>query len=98
MPGKRLGWGVDLAVGGFCGLIAGAVVAVNLVIFLGVEGGYEASLGDVFAHSLLIGILVVAVLGAGPVAGVSYARWRRRLRGESRGMHVERRPGARGSS
>jgi hypothetical protein len=42
MAGERSGWGVDLAVGGLCGLIAGAVVVVNLVIFLGVEGGYVA--------------------------------------------------------
>jgi len=96
VPATKSGWGADLLVGGLCGLIAGAILAVNMVIFLGVEGGYEASLGDVFAHSTLIGILVVAVLAAGPVCGVAYARWRRRLQGE-RGTDVASHPGAHGS-
>jgi uncharacterized membrane protein len=93
VPATKSGWGADLAVGGLFGLIAGAVLAVNMVIFLGVEGGYEASLGDVFAHSTFIGILVVAVLAAGPMCGVAYARWRRRLRGEQR-TDVDGRSGA----
>jgi uncharacterized membrane protein len=89
MAGRSSGWGIDLAVGGLCGLIAGAILAVNLVIFLGVEGGYEASLGDVFAHSFLIGIVVVAVLVAGPLGGVAYARWRRRLREGQSNIRVD---------
>jgi hypothetical protein len=56
------------------GGLLSVVVAVNLVIYLGVEGGYESTLGDVFAHSPLTGILVVGVLAAGPVIGVIVAR------------------------
>lgn len=96
MAGGRSGWGVDLAVGGLCGLIAGAVLSVNLVIFLGVEGGYEASLGDVFARSIFIGIVVVAVLVAGPLGGVAYARWRRRLREGQGNIRVDGGHGVRG--
>jgi hypothetical protein len=96
MAGGRSGWGVDLAVGGFCGLIAGAILSVNLVILLGVEGGYEASLGDVFARSILIGIVVVTVLVAGPLGGVAYARWRRRLRERHGNVRVDRGPVVRG--
>jgi hypothetical protein len=96
MAGRSSGWGVDLAVGGLCGLIAGAILSVNLVIFLGVEGGYEASLGDVFAHNVLIGIVVVAVLVAGPLGGVAYARWRRRLREGQSSIRVDGGHGVRG--
>ena len=56
------------------GLVAGGVVGViaawNIAIYLGVERGYEASLVDVFAESVPVGILVVLVLVAGPVLGV----------------------------
>ncbi|HEU4895743.1 MAG TPA: hypothetical protein VFT85_07885 [Acidimicrobiia bacterium] len=84
MAGERSGWGIDLAVGGLCGLIAGAIVAVNLIIFMGVEGGYEAGVGDVFSHSILLGILVISVLVAGPLCAVAYARLLRRRRDVSR--------------
>lgn len=55
------------------GILAGAVVAfiveINLVIFSGIERGYEATLPDMFAENRLIGVLAVAILVAGPVAG-----------------------------
>jgi hypothetical protein len=78
----RSGWLVDGLLGGLGGLVAGGVVAVNMVIYLGVEGGYQASLADVFEHSVVIGILVLVALMAGPVAGVVYMHRRRRLREE----------------
>lgn len=74
------GWLVDLVVGGLGGLVIAWVVAVNLVIYLGVEGGYQAGPGDVFEHSWILGIVVVAVLSAGPVLAVSYMRRQRRQR------------------
>lgn len=77
---QRYRWLVVLlggAVGGLIGLIA----AVNLVIYSGVEGGYEANLGDVFAHSALVGVAVVALPVGGMVAGVIVAL-RRRQDGE----------------
>ena len=72
---------MDAVVGGLVGGVLGAIVAVNVVIYSGVEGGYEAALGDVFAHSVALGILVVAILLAGPVAGVVFARRRRHRSG-----------------
>jgi len=67
--------------GGLIGVVVSAIVAVNLVIFLGVPGGYEAGLGDVFRHSPLLGALVVAVLVAGPVLGILAGRRSGRIRG-----------------
>lgn len=64
-------WGVVL------GGIAGAIVAVNVVIFSGIEGGYEASIPEVFRQSPVIGVVAVVVLAAGPIAGVVLARRRR---------------------
>jgi len=66
--------------GGLAGAVVAGIVAVNLVIYLGVEGGYEAGLGDVFGHSVVLGIVVISVLVAGPVLGVTYLRRRRRHR------------------
>jgi hypothetical protein len=71
------GWLFDLAAGGILGLVAGLVVAVNLVIFLGPEQGYESSIRDVFEHSTILGVVVLAVLVVGPVVGVLLARRRR---------------------
>lgn len=74
------GWFVDLAVGGLGGLVIAWIVAVNLVIYLGVEGGYQAGLGDVFGHSVMLGVVVIGVVVAGPVLGVMYMRRQRRQR------------------
>lgn len=81
MTGNRLrGWFVDLAAGGLVGAVIGGIVAVNLTIYLGVEDGYQAGIGDIFQHSLLAGILVVGVLIAAPGLGVAYARRQRAAR------------------
>jgi hypothetical protein len=74
------GWLVDLAAGGILGGAAGLVVAVNLVIFLGPEQGYESSIQDVFDHSTILGVVVLAILAAGPIVGVLLARRRRASR------------------
>lgn len=74
------GWFVDLAAGGLGGLVIAWIVAVNLVIYLGVEGGYRAGPGDVFGHSAVLGIVVVAIVLAGPALGVTYMRRQRRQR------------------
>lgn len=72
----------DVALGGVAGGIVGAIVAVNVVIFAGVESGYEANLGEVFAHSTALGIAVLAIFAAGPVLGVVAAR---RIRARRKG-------------
>jgi len=75
-----------VVVGGLVGGVVGAIVAVNLVIFAGIDGGYEASLPEVFEQSPLTGFGAVLVLVAGPVLGVIVARsMRRHRRGGSAG-------------
>ncbi len=71
-------WLADLLVGTVVGLVAGAILALNLMIFLGVEGGYEANIGEAFDHSLFAGLAVVSALIGAPVAGVMWRRRRRR--------------------
>lgn len=77
------GWIVDVILGGAIGGLLGAIVAVNLVIYSGIEDGYEANLVDVFQQSPWIGLLTVAALIAGPTVGVTVAR-RRRAAGSGR--------------
>lgn len=74
------GWFVDLVVGGLAGLVIAWIVAVNLVIYLGVEGGYQAGPGDVFGHSVVLGIVVIGLVAAGLVLGVMYMRRQRQQR------------------
>jgi hypothetical protein len=74
-------WVIDVLTGGLVGGALGWVVAVNLVIYMGVASGYEAGIGEVFAHSVILGVVVVGLLAAGPIVGVVLARRRRhRLR------------------
>lgn len=74
------GWLIDLLVGGVTGGLAGAVVAVNVVIYSGIEDGYQASLSEVFEQNVAVGIVTVAILLAGPILGVVTARRLRRKR------------------
>lgn len=70
---------VAALLGALLGAIVGAVFAVNLMIFSGVEGGYEASFSDVFEHRPFVGVLVVAALVVSPFIGLAVALHRRRL-------------------
>jgi hypothetical protein len=83
---KRLGWLVDMVVGIVVGGLLGGVVAVNLMIYSGVERGYEASLGQVFEHSALAGLVVVAALAAGPILGVVAMRRHRQKKNTTRSV------------
>lgn len=67
----------DLLVGGIAGGIVGAVVSVNLVIFSGVDDGYQASPGAVLGHNPAVGLLALVVMIGAPVMGVILARRRR---------------------
>lgn len=67
-------------IGGLAGAVVAGIMAANLVIYLGVEGGYEAGLGDVFGHSVVLGIVAISVLVSGPVLGVTYLGRRGRHR------------------
>jgi len=67
---------VTTLVGIVVGATVGGVIAVNLVIFSGIDSGYESSIGDVFAYNGVVGLIVVAVLVAGPfVGGLLAWRW-----------------------
>lgn len=65
---------IDLVVGGIAGGVVGAIAAVNVVIYAGIERGYEATIPEVFRESFWVGAVVVAILGAGPLVGVWIAR------------------------
>lgn len=81
---NRRRWLVDGVIGVAAGGLVGAIIAVNFVIFVGIEGGYEASIVDVFRENVLFGVVTVAILVAGPVIGVLMMR-RRRRQGASAG-------------
>ncbi|MEO7753103.1 MAG: hypothetical protein ABIS35_06780 [Terracoccus sp.] len=76
---RTRGWVLDV-VGGIVGAAAGAVIAVNVVILSGMGAGYESSLAEVFRENVVVGLVVVAVLITGPVAGVIVGRRLRRPR------------------
>lgn len=79
-------WLVDVVFGGLVGSIVGGLVAVNIVIYYGVDRGYEASLTEIFDRSALLGIIVLGTLAAGPVLGVLVAHVQR-LKRSSTGRH-----------
>lgn len=79
-PRRLGGWIVDALVGGIGGAVIGSIIAVNVIIFMGTDRGYEASLVDVFRHSAVAGVLTVAILAGSPVIGVVAARRVRRSR------------------
>ncbi len=83
MEPRTRGWLADTFVGGIVGGVAGAIVAVNVVIYTGIDGGYEASIAEVFRQNVVVGTLTVAILVAGPVLGVVGARRLRRNRARS---------------
>lgn len=62
-----------LATGGIVGALIGAVAAANVAIYFGPDEGYESSLGDLYDHSPVLAVVVVAVLVAGPINGVVVA-------------------------
>jgi hypothetical protein len=79
-PSTPRGWWFDVLVGGILGGVVGGIVAVNFVIYAGIEPGYEATIPEVFRQSTLAGIVTVLILVAGPVGGVFVARRIRRRR------------------
>lgn len=79
-----VGWTIDVLVGGIVGAIVGAIVAVNFVILVGVDQGYQASLGDVFHQSTAAGVVTLVMLIGGPLLGVAVARRQRHRRSPPR--------------
>ena len=60
-------------IGAAAGVVVGLIVAVNLVITFGPDQGYESSIGEVFDHSVVLGLVVVGVVVAGPLLGIVMA-------------------------
>ena len=83
MNETQRGWLVDILAGGIIGGVAGAIVAVNFVIYSGIEDGYEASIPAVFGQNVLVGLVTVTVLLTGPALGVIVARRFRKKRSRS---------------
>ncbi|MDX2344841.1 MAG: hypothetical protein QNL12_14490 [Acidimicrobiia bacterium] len=80
MNSRARAWLVDIVVGGIAGGLTGAIAAVNFVIFIGIDDGYEASIAEVFRQNTMAGVVTVAILGFSPVCGVVAARRLRRKR------------------
>lgn len=69
----RRGTVIRVVVGALVGLVAGAIAAINVVIFAGIEDGYEATITEVFSQNAFVGIAALLVLAAGPAIGVVIA-------------------------
>lgn len=55
--------------GGLVGLLVGWILAVNIVIFSGVDQGYEVTLPELFSDNPAIGTLAVVAVVAGLLGG-----------------------------
>jgi len=67
--GSRGGRGALLLVGSVGGLFLALLVMVNLHVWAGLEQGYAATPQQVWDRSVLLAVLDVAVLVAGPLLG-----------------------------
>ena len=74
-------WLVDTLLGVIIGGVVGAIAAINFVIYVGIDDGYEASIAEVFRQNTLAGVVTVALFVLGPVLGVFSARWMRHKTG-----------------
>jgi hypothetical protein len=64
--------------GALVGLVIGMIASINVAIFAGIEGGYEANIAEVFDDNVLVGIVSLLMLAAGPIIGVTIALRERR--------------------
>ena len=79
---------VVAALGGF---VVAVIAILNLHILVGLEAGYAASPADVFERSVLLGMVDIALLVAGPMLGVVAASRLRRRDSRGTDVHAERR-------
>ena len=75
---------IDIIVGGIFGGIVGAIAAVNVVIYSGIDDGYEATLGEVFDQYPVVGVIAVGLILLGPAVGIAVARYLRDRRATRR--------------
>jgi len=74
------------AVAALGGFVVAVIAILNLHILVGLEAGYAASPADVFTWSVLLGMVDIALLVAGPTLGVvAVSRFRRQ---DSRGTEI----------
>ena len=71
---------MDVVIGGVVGIVIGAIVAVNIVIFAGIDDGYEASPSEVFDQNAVVATAATAALVVSPFAAVILLRRSRRHR------------------
>ncbi len=74
------GWAIDLVLGTLAGGIVGAIVAVNVVIYSGIDSGYEASMSQILEDEPVAGVLALTAFVTAPVLGVGILRRLRRKR------------------
>lgn len=67
---RGAGHAVRIAVGAVVGAIAGAIASVNIVIFSGIDDGYEATPAQVFDENPLVGVVAATALIVCIVVGV----------------------------
>jgi hypothetical protein len=59
--------------GAIAGAVVGALLAVNLVIYSGIERGYEATPAEVFEQRPVVGVVAAALIVVCPLAGMFVA-------------------------
>lgn len=87
---RSLGHAALTTVAALVGLALAAIVTLNLHILVGLEQGYAATPAEVLDRSVLLAVVDVVLLVAGPAAGVLLLQ---RLRRTSRGGSATRRAG-----
>lgn len=87
---RSLGHAALTTVAALVGLVLAAIVTLNLHILVGLEQGYAATPAEVLDRSVLLGVVDVVLLVAGPAAGVLLLQ---RLRRTSRGGSATPRAG-----
>lgn len=65
--------------GGVAGLVLGVIAILNLHILVGLEQGYAATPAQVVEFSIVLAVVDVIILAAGPVLGALAMRWMTRI-------------------
>ena len=61
------GWAIDLTAGIAAGSVVGVILALNIVIFSGVDDGYQASVRAVFEQRPWAGVMAGMAIILSPV-------------------------------
>ena len=63
-------WLLSSLIGGFAGLVVGAVVAVNFIIVVGI--GYDVSPVEIFRERPLVGMIAAVIQIGAPILGAVF--------------------------